>query len=235
LDINDIELVLNFDLPDNSEDYVHRIGRTARAGKGGKAISFAMPNQRREIQKIERLIKKNLVITKIGAVQSEVKRTLMTRAQNDNNYRGQSRFRPKSAPDFSTSNNANRPFRFGQNASSGFSTSDKNRKPSRFGRRIVPGLSMPNDVGSQSRFGQKVVPGFVLDNTDRSFSKARSSKPSRNIKGGPQKSKKFNKTERPENVEGKSKKSNSKNKKNYSFPSSKKSDFSFSKYKSNKR
>lgn len=71
LDIKDIELVLNFDLPDNSEDYVHRIGRTARAGKGGKAISFALPHQRREIQKIERLIRKNLPLLKIGSLQSE--------------------------------------------------------------------------------------------------------------------------------------------------------------------
>lgn len=68
LDINDIELVLNFDLPDNSEDYVHRIGRTARAGKKGKAISFATPQQRREILKIEQLIRKNLAIKKIASV-----------------------------------------------------------------------------------------------------------------------------------------------------------------------
>ncbi len=65
LDINDIQLVLNYDLPDNSEDYVHRIGRTARAGKGGKAITFCLSNQIRSIQKIERLIKKNLPIRKI--------------------------------------------------------------------------------------------------------------------------------------------------------------------------
>lgn len=67
LDINDIELVLNYDLPDNSEDYVHRIGRTARAGKKGKAISFASPQQGREVQKIEQLIRKNLPIKKIAS------------------------------------------------------------------------------------------------------------------------------------------------------------------------
>lgn len=66
IDVQGIELVVNFDLPDNSEDYVHRIGRTARAGKQGKAVSFAAPNQRREIQKIERLIRKNLVTIEIS-------------------------------------------------------------------------------------------------------------------------------------------------------------------------
>lgn len=65
LDINDIELVVNYDLPDNSEDYVHRIGRTARAGKKGKAISFAMSSQRQEIRKIETLIRKSLPVKNV--------------------------------------------------------------------------------------------------------------------------------------------------------------------------
>lgn len=66
IDVKDIELVLNYDLPDNSEDYVHRIGRTARAGKKGIAISFAMTSQRKEISSIERLINKNLPLTKFA-------------------------------------------------------------------------------------------------------------------------------------------------------------------------
>ncbi len=58
IDVKDIGLVVNYDLPEQSEDYVHRIGRTGRAGKVGKAISFATPDQRRDIMDIERLIKK---------------------------------------------------------------------------------------------------------------------------------------------------------------------------------
>jgi ATP-dependent RNA helicase RhlE len=65
IDVHNIEVVINFDLPDQSEDYVHRIGRTGRAGKKGRAISFATPNQRREIHLIERLIKKNLPISQL--------------------------------------------------------------------------------------------------------------------------------------------------------------------------
>ena len=57
LDINDIEVVVNFDMPESKEDYVHRIGRTARAGKSGLAISFATPSQLGQIKRIERLIK----------------------------------------------------------------------------------------------------------------------------------------------------------------------------------
>jgi ATP-dependent RNA helicase RhlE len=62
IDVSNIELVVNFDLPDNSEDYVHRIGRTGRAGKSGKAISFATQDQRGDIRAIERLIRKTLKI-----------------------------------------------------------------------------------------------------------------------------------------------------------------------------
>ena len=57
IDISSIKLVVNFDLPDQLDDYVHRIGRTGRAGREGKAISFATPDQKREIAQIQRLIK----------------------------------------------------------------------------------------------------------------------------------------------------------------------------------
>ena len=60
LDISDIELVVNYNLPDNTGDYVHRIGRTARAGRTGKAISFATADEQKEIREIEKLINKNI-------------------------------------------------------------------------------------------------------------------------------------------------------------------------------
>jgi len=63
IDVKDIAIVVNFDLPDDSNDYIHRIGRTARAGKNGKAISFATPLQRKDIKDIERLLRQSLKIT----------------------------------------------------------------------------------------------------------------------------------------------------------------------------
>ena len=67
IDVKNIELVINYDLPDQLEDYVHRIGRTGRAGRSGKAISFAVPEQKNDILQIERMIKTTLPVkTKSG-------------------------------------------------------------------------------------------------------------------------------------------------------------------------
>jgi ATP-dependent RNA helicase RhlE len=63
IDVRGIELVVNFDLPSQSEDYVHRIGRTGRAGAEGKAISFALPEEHQEIRAIERLIRQTLRVS----------------------------------------------------------------------------------------------------------------------------------------------------------------------------
>lgn len=65
IDVSGIELVVNYDLPSNSEDYVHRIGRTARAGLSGRAISFATLAQKKDIRDIERLIRTDIPILKL--------------------------------------------------------------------------------------------------------------------------------------------------------------------------
>jgi len=62
IDVTGIELVINYDLPEDSENYVHRIGRTARAGHKGRAISFATPDQEIDVRSIEKLIKTALPI-----------------------------------------------------------------------------------------------------------------------------------------------------------------------------
>ncbi|MEK7188024.1 MAG: DEAD/DEAH box helicase [Patescibacteria group bacterium] len=65
IDVKGIELVVNYDLPSSPDDYVHRIGRTARAGAAGHAVSFATPDQKSDIRDIERLIRVTLPPTRL--------------------------------------------------------------------------------------------------------------------------------------------------------------------------
>ena len=58
LDINQLPQVVNFDLPNVPEDYVHRIGRTGRAGHTGEAISLVCADEIKQLQDIERLTQK---------------------------------------------------------------------------------------------------------------------------------------------------------------------------------
>jgi ATP-dependent RNA helicase RhlE len=57
IDVPDISHVINFELPEEPESYVHRIGRTARAGREGIAISFCAPEERQLLRQVERLTK----------------------------------------------------------------------------------------------------------------------------------------------------------------------------------
>jgi|GEM_PF-114842 len=69
IDIADITHVINYDVPKFSEDYVHRIGRTGRAGKTGTAISFALPTDMRHLQKIEKYVGQRFQIETIAGLE----------------------------------------------------------------------------------------------------------------------------------------------------------------------
>jgi ATP-dependent RNA helicase RhlE len=60
IDVRNIGVVVNYDLPENPDDYVHRIGRTGRAGENGVAITLATPDQSKEIRLIERAIRSQI-------------------------------------------------------------------------------------------------------------------------------------------------------------------------------
>jgi ATP-dependent RNA helicase RhlE len=62
IDIDDLQYVINFDLPNEPEAYVHRIGRTGRAGASGKAMSFCDIDERPYLKDIEKLIRKELPV-----------------------------------------------------------------------------------------------------------------------------------------------------------------------------
>jgi ATP-dependent RNA helicase DDX47/RRP3 len=64
LDIPHVDIVINFDIPTHSKDYIHRVGRTARAGRSGQAITFVTQYDVELYQRIEHLLGKKLPIYK---------------------------------------------------------------------------------------------------------------------------------------------------------------------------
>lgn len=71
LHIDDLSLVINYDLPDEAENYVHRIGRTARAGASGKALSFACDQYIYNLPAIERYIGQKIAVYPLDAAINE--------------------------------------------------------------------------------------------------------------------------------------------------------------------
>src|SRR5574344_2414944 len=65
IDIDDITMVINYDVPHDSEDYVHRIGRTARADRDGVAITFISDNEVGDFKQIEKFLEKEVEKTQL--------------------------------------------------------------------------------------------------------------------------------------------------------------------------
>ncbi len=67
IDVDDIEMVVNYDVPREAEDYVHRIGRTARANRDGRAVTFVSPEEMGKLKRIERLLENEIPKEEIPA------------------------------------------------------------------------------------------------------------------------------------------------------------------------
>ncbi len=68
LDIKELPHVVNYELPNVPEDYVHRIGRTARAGSTGTAISLVSPDELSYLRDIEKLLKRKIDFRRHAAI-----------------------------------------------------------------------------------------------------------------------------------------------------------------------
>ena len=92
IDIPGVDLVVNFDLPDVPEQYVHRIGRTARAGAEGKAIAFCSPDERINLRDIEKLVRMKIAEVRLPegflATVEQVKRLRPAKKADDGQQNG---------------------------------------------------------------------------------------------------------------------------------------------------
>lgn len=134
IDVSNIELVINYDLPEQAADYVHRIGRTGRAGKTGHAISFATADQHSDIRAIERLIKKTLPISRaagmpeIPAEQRQSREHASGHSSGQRGFRSSGGYRRGSRSDSGQSRGSSRRF---NSRGSGHSAERSRRKPFR--------------------------------------------------------------------------------------------------------
>merc|ERR1712078_152224 len=90
LDIPLIQHVINYDLPQVPEDYIHRIGRTGRAGKEGSALTFLTPSDRSMWNSISKLIDPNF-----KSPQKRINNKFKERKKNKNQFKKKKNFRNK--------------------------------------------------------------------------------------------------------------------------------------------
>ena len=91
IDIPGVAYVINYDLPDVPDNYVHRIGRTARAGREGEAIAFCAPDEADLLRQIEKVMKIEVPVASGTAPKDPVARQPQTRGQGRGGKGGQGR------------------------------------------------------------------------------------------------------------------------------------------------
>lgn len=116
IDVDDVTHVINFDLPDEPETYVHRIGRTARAGADGEAISLVAAQDRNALRDIERFIRRSIPQKLDHPYHSESARTAMgaaaSRPPRGNSQKPGPRGQKPSGRNHEENSSARRPFAF---------------------------------------------------------------------------------------------------------------------------
>ena len=93
LDIDDISHVFNYHLPDDAEVYIHRIGRTGRAGKTGIAITLLSPREKRRMREVEALTKQNVTKMELPTIEDIQKYRELKVVENMKIWLGRGRYK----------------------------------------------------------------------------------------------------------------------------------------------
>ncbi|MBR6379279.1 MAG: DEAD/DEAH box helicase, partial [Fibrobacter sp.] len=151
IDVDDVSHVFNYDLPDVPETFVHRIGRTARAGKDGIAISFCAPDEEQDLRAIEKLTKVKIpegdkaIFEKLPPPQKETPESEMRNARGRGFPR---REKPAQNPSKAPKQPAPKPVQPAQNSElpqkPGHQKRRRNRPGSRARRRMRESGNTPN-------------------------------------------------------------------------------------------
>ncbi|MBR9864185.1 MAG: DEAD/DEAH box helicase [Rhodobacteraceae bacterium] len=131
LDVPAVSHVVNFDVPIHSEDYVHRIGRTGRAGRDGKAITICAPFEEKYLEKIEELVEKKIDRMEQPALSGGSKSRRKSGSQDDKTASKPQKAEKTAAKDNNTQksdNNRNSGSRSDKSAGNGNQKSDQQRR-----------------------------------------------------------------------------------------------------------
>ena len=105
LDIQQLPLVVNYDLPQVPEDYVHRIGRTGRAGEVGHAMTFVTPNEFKEFNAIQKILKQRIQEEVAKDFSPSKEQAQVPKKHQDNPYHATKKFSKKKGSTSSRNNN----------------------------------------------------------------------------------------------------------------------------------
>jgi ATP-dependent RNA helicase RhlE len=145
LDIEELPLVVNYELPDGAENYVHRIGRTGRAGASGEAISLVAPDEKEQLAAIEKLLKSKLQVSPLPAFASERAPREARRDRPNEGYRSErpARARPSAGVSASADPIFTQPYTPSDGGGNGTAAPASPTRPSERPRNPVPALFLP--------------------------------------------------------------------------------------------
>ena len=108
LDVPSVSHVFNFDVPSNSEDYVHRIGRTGRAGREGKAVMISTQRDKKNLEAIEKLIQKEIPRIELPdlTLEASIKENTQETRRSTRSSNDPTRDKPRKSKDRSRANHA---------------------------------------------------------------------------------------------------------------------------------
>ncbi len=164
LDITSLPFVLNFDVPFNAEDYIHRIGRTGRAGLSGVAITIATPDDSKLVSAIERLIGSSIQIAEAPEIENLKVRNGSEPSRIDHGRSAGRRRRGRKANGQSsaTENGSAPSARSGSKSQNHTRSADGKRSSKRTRERKKPRRDKESHVGADLKFGiTDDVPAFL--------------------------------------------------------------------------
>jgi superfamily II DNA/RNA helicase len=169
IDISDVSHVINYDIPRTGEDYVHRIGRTGRAGKEGIAISFIAANEGMQLKRIERFINNTITQDRIEGL--EAKRSL---SSSSSDHKSKKSWRGGKPSSNRSNHRSSRPWadsKPGERTRSGARSDERSESGTRTGERSGYAARTGHRSESGARTGERS--GYAARTGHRSESGAR--------------------------------------------------------------